>query len=45
MKKVKVLESNQTECQTALPKTQSQLQEMTQKATPSSLLSEDLERT
>ncbi|XP_021113233.1 coiled-coil domain-containing protein 62 isoform X2 [Heterocephalus glaber] len=43
MKKVKVLESNQIECQTALQKTQLQLQEMAQKATHSSLLSEDLE--
>jgi hypothetical protein len=43
MKKVKVLESNQIECQTALRKTQLQLQEMVQKATHSSLLSEDLE--
>ncbi|XP_005403125.1 PREDICTED: coiled-coil domain-containing protein 62 isoform X2 [Chinchilla lanigera] len=43
MKKVKVLESNQMECQTALQKTQLQLQEMAQKATHSSLLSEDLE--
>ncbi|XP_019504509.1 PREDICTED: coiled-coil domain-containing protein 62 isoform X1 [Hipposideros armiger] len=42
-KKVKTLESNQTECQTALQKTQLQLQEMAQKATHSSLLSEDLE--
>nr|XP_040145478.1 coiled-coil domain-containing protein 62 isoform X6 [Ictidomys tridecemlineatus] len=42
-KKVKVLESNQTECQTVLQKTQLQLQEMAQKATHSSLLSEDLE--
>ncbi|XP_076778980.1 coiled-coil domain-containing protein 62 isoform X5 [Arvicanthis niloticus] len=43
MKKVKTLESNQTECQTALQKTQQQLQEMAQKATHSALLSEDLE--
>uniref|UniRef100_A0A2K6TP22 Coiled-coil domain containing 62 n=1 Tax=Saimiri boliviensis boliviensis TaxID=39432 RepID=A0A2K6TP22_SAIBB len=43
-KKVKTLESNQMECQTALQKTQLQLQEMAQKATHSSLLSEDLER-
>ncbi|XP_057621761.1 coiled-coil domain-containing protein 62 [Chionomys nivalis] len=43
MKKVKVLESNQAECQTALQKTQQQLQEMAQKATHSALLSEDLE--
>lgn len=43
MKKVKVLESNQVECQTALQKTQQQLQEMAQKATHSALLSEDLE--
>ncbi|XP_028621819.1 coiled-coil domain-containing protein 62 isoform X2 [Grammomys surdaster] len=43
MKKVKTLESNQTECQTALQKTQHQLQEMAQKATHSALLSEDLE--
>uniref|UniRef100_A0A8C6QM68 Coiled-coil domain containing 62 n=1 Tax=Nannospalax galili TaxID=1026970 RepID=A0A8C6QM68_NANGA len=43
MKKVKVLESNQIECQTALQKTQQQLQEMAQKATHSALLSEDLE--
>uniref|UniRef100_A0A2K6MR99 Coiled-coil domain containing 62 n=1 Tax=Rhinopithecus bieti TaxID=61621 RepID=A0A2K6MR99_RHIBE len=42
-KKVKSLESNQMECQTALQKTQLQLQEMAQKATHSSLLSEDLE--
>ncbi|XP_008575924.1 PREDICTED: coiled-coil domain-containing protein 62 [Galeopterus variegatus] len=42
-KKVKILESNQIECQTALQKTQLQLQEMAQKATHSSLLSEDLE--
>ncbi|XP_054551366.1 coiled-coil domain-containing protein 62 isoform X2 [Talpa occidentalis] len=42
-KKVKTLESNQMECQTALQKTQLQLQEMVQKATHSSLLSEDLE--
>ncbi|KAF5929339.1 hypothetical protein HPG69_019360, partial [Diceros bicornis minor] len=42
-KKVKTLESNQIECQTALQKTQLQLQEMVQKATHSSLLSEDLE--
>ncbi|XP_066116780.1 coiled-coil domain-containing protein 62 isoform X3 [Saccopteryx bilineata] len=42
-KKVKTLESNQTECQTALQRTQLQLQEMAQKATHSSLLSEDLE--
>ncbi|KAI5945046.1 Coiled-coil domain-containing protein 62 [Manis javanica] len=42
-KKVKTLESNQIECQTALHKTQLQLQEMAQKATHSSLLSEDLE--
>ncbi|XP_063642189.1 coiled-coil domain-containing protein 62 isoform X11 [Pan troglodytes] len=42
-KKVKTLESNQMECQTALQKTQLQLQEMAQKATHSSLLSEDLE--
>ncbi|XP_039735258.1 coiled-coil domain-containing protein 62 isoform X3 [Pteropus medius] len=42
-KKVKTLESNQIECQTALQKTQLQLQEMAQKATHSSLLSEDLE--
>ncbi|XP_021019564.1 coiled-coil domain-containing protein 62 isoform X3 [Mus caroli] len=43
MKKVKTLESNQAECQTALQKTQQQLQEMAQKATHSTLLSEDLE--
>ncbi|XP_017453948.1 coiled-coil domain-containing protein 62 isoform X3 [Rattus norvegicus] len=43
MKKVKTLESNQMECQTALQKTQQQLQEMAQKATHSALLSEDLE--
>ncbi|XP_013000227.1 coiled-coil domain-containing protein 62 isoform X4 [Cavia porcellus] len=43
MKKVKVLESNQMECQATLQKTQLQLQEMAQKATHSSLLSEDLE--
>ncbi|XP_028741661.1 coiled-coil domain-containing protein 62 isoform X2 [Peromyscus leucopus] len=43
MKKVKMLESNQIECQTALQKTQQQLQEMAQKATHSALLSEDLE--
>ncbi|XP_050002592.1 coiled-coil domain-containing protein 62 [Alexandromys fortis] len=43
MKKVKLLESNQAECQTALQKTQQQLQEMAQKATHSALLSEDLE--
>ncbi|XP_029778023.1 coiled-coil domain-containing protein 62 isoform X8 [Suricata suricatta] len=42
-KKVKTLESNQTEYQVALQKTQLQLQEMAQKATHSSLLSEDLE--
>ncbi|XP_048077438.1 coiled-coil domain-containing protein 62 isoform X7 [Ursus arctos] len=42
-KKVKTLESNQIECQTVLQKTQLQLQEMVQKATHSSLLSEDLE--
>ncbi|XP_055987387.1 coiled-coil domain-containing protein 62 [Sorex fumeus] len=42
-KKVKSLESNQIECQAALQKTQLQLQEMAQKATHSSLLSEDLE--
>ncbi|XP_070372042.1 coiled-coil domain-containing protein 62 isoform X5 [Equus asinus] len=42
-KKVKTLESNQMECQTVLQKTQLQLQEMVQKATHSSLLSEDLE--
>ncbi|XP_016074511.1 PREDICTED: coiled-coil domain-containing protein 62 [Miniopterus natalensis] len=42
-KKVKTLESNQMECQAALQKTQLQLQEMAQKATHSSLLSEDLE--
>ncbi|XP_027948264.1 coiled-coil domain-containing protein 62 isoform X1 [Eumetopias jubatus] len=42
-KKVKTLESNQIECQTVLQKTQLQLQEMAQKATHSSLLSEDLE--
>ncbi|KAG8514986.1 LOW QUALITY PROTEIN: Coiled-coil domain-containing protein 62, partial [Galemys pyrenaicus] len=42
-KKVKTLEANQIECQTALQKTQLQLQEMVQKATHSSLLSEDLE--
>ncbi|XP_072809688.1 coiled-coil domain-containing protein 62 isoform X3 [Vicugna pacos] len=42
-KKVKTLESNQIECQTALQKTQLQLQEMAQKATHSALLSEDLE--
>lgn len=42
-KKVKTLESNQIECQAALQKTQLQLQEMAQKATHSSLLSEDLE--
>ncbi|XP_060049167.1 coiled-coil domain-containing protein 62 isoform X2 [Erinaceus europaeus] len=42
-KKVKVLESNQIECQTTLQKTQLQLQEMVQKATHASLLSEDLE--
>ncbi|KAM4827551.1 coiled-coil domain-containing protein 62 isoform 2-T2 [Thomomys bottae] len=43
MKKVKILESNQSECQANLRKTQLQLQEMVQKATHSSLLSEDLE--
>ncbi|XP_048199010.1 coiled-coil domain-containing protein 62 isoform X11 [Perognathus longimembris pacificus] len=43
MRKVKVLESNQSECQSTLRKTQLQLQEMIQKATHSSLLSEDLE--
>ncbi|ELW65496.1 Huntingtin-interacting protein 1-related protein [Tupaia chinensis] len=43
MKKVKTLESSQVECQTTLQKTQLQLQEMAQKATHSSLLSEDLE--
>ncbi|XP_042636523.1 coiled-coil domain-containing protein 62 [Orycteropus afer afer] len=43
MKKVKTLESNQNECQVALRKTQQQLQEMAQKATHASLLSEDLE--
>ncbi|XP_069880901.1 coiled-coil domain-containing protein 62 isoform X2 [Dipodomys merriami] len=43
MKKVKVLESNQSECQSVLRKTRLQLQEMVQKATHSSLLSEDLE--
>ncbi|KAM5237719.1 coiled-coil domain-containing protein 62 [Ctenodactylus gundi] len=43
MKKVKVLESNQLECQATLQKTQLQLQEMVQKATHASLLSEDLE--
>ncbi|XP_045390879.1 coiled-coil domain-containing protein 62 [Lemur catta] len=43
VKKVKTLESNQTECQTSLQKTQLQLQEMVQKATHSSLLAEDLE--
>ncbi|XP_006865545.1 PREDICTED: coiled-coil domain-containing protein 62 [Chrysochloris asiatica] len=42
-KKVKTLESNQNECQMALQKTQQQLQEMAQKATHASLLSEDLE--
>ncbi|XP_022373051.1 coiled-coil domain-containing protein 62 isoform X1 [Enhydra lutris kenyoni] len=42
-KKVKTLESNQIECQVVLQKTQLQLQEMAQKATHSSLLSEDLE--
>ncbi|XP_036907865.1 coiled-coil domain-containing protein 62 isoform X2 [Sturnira hondurensis] len=42
-KKVKTLEASQVECQTALQKTQLQLQEMAQKATHSSLLSEDLE--
>ena len=42
-KKVKTLEANQVECQTTLQKTQLQLQEMAQKATHSSLLSEDLE--
>ncbi|XP_044897478.1 coiled-coil domain-containing protein 62 isoform X4 [Felis catus] len=42
-KKVKTLESNQTEYQAALQKTQLQLQEMAQKATHASLLSEDLE--
>ncbi|XP_045881707.1 coiled-coil domain-containing protein 62 isoform X3 [Meles meles] len=42
-KKVKTLESNQIECQAVLQKTQLQLQEMAQKATHSSLLSEDLE--
>nr|XP_025123512.1 coiled-coil domain-containing protein 62 isoform X4 [Bubalus bubalis] len=42
-KKVKSLESNQIECQSTLQKTQLQLQEMAQKATHSSLLSEDLE--
>ncbi|XP_044929555.1 coiled-coil domain-containing protein 62 isoform X4 [Mustela putorius furo] len=42
-KKVKILESNQIECQAVLQKTQLQLQEMAQKATHSSLLSEDLE--
>ncbi|XP_075852627.1 coiled-coil domain-containing protein 62 [Microcebus murinus] len=43
MKKVKILESNQIECQTSLQKTQLQLQEMVQRATHSSLLAEDLE--
>ncbi|XP_049721997.1 coiled-coil domain-containing protein 62 isoform X3 [Elephas maximus indicus] len=43
IKKVKSLESNQNECQMALQKTQQQLQEMAQKATHASLLSEDLE--
>ncbi|XP_051693766.2 coiled-coil domain-containing protein 62 isoform X2 [Oryctolagus cuniculus] len=42
-KKVKALESSQAECQAALQRTQLQLQEMAQKATHSSLLSEDLE--
>ncbi|XP_062038001.1 coiled-coil domain-containing protein 62 isoform X2 [Lepus europaeus] len=42
-KKVKALECSQAECQAALQKTQLQLQEMAQKATHSSLLSEDLE--
>ncbi|XP_077015820.1 coiled-coil domain-containing protein 62 isoform X1 [Tamandua tetradactyla] len=42
-KKVKILESNQKECQAVLQKTQLQLQEMAQKATHASLLSEDLE--
>ncbi|XP_059975412.1 coiled-coil domain-containing protein 62 isoform X4 [Mesoplodon densirostris] len=42
-KKVKTLESNQIECQSTLQKTQLQLQEMAQKATHSTLLSEDLE--
>ncbi|KAM6155783.1 coiled-coil domain-containing protein 62 [Rhynchocyon petersi] len=43
VKKVKTLESNQSECQMNLQKTQQQLQEMAQKATHASLLSEDLE--
>ncbi|KAM9056070.1 coiled-coil domain-containing protein 62 isoform 1-T2 [Megaptera novaeangliae] len=42
-KKVKTLESNHIECQSTLQKTQLQLQEMAQKATHSTLLSEDLE--
>ncbi|XP_075390465.1 coiled-coil domain-containing protein 62 isoform X2 [Tenrec ecaudatus] len=42
-KKVKSLESNQNDCQVALQKTQQQLQEMAQRATHASLLSEDLE--
>ncbi|XP_007117233.2 coiled-coil domain-containing protein 62 isoform X3 [Physeter macrocephalus] len=42
-KKVKTLESNQIECQSTFQKTQLQLQEMAQKATHSTLLSEDLE--
>ncbi|XP_067557119.1 huntingtin-interacting protein 1-related protein isoform X1 [Pseudorca crassidens] len=42
-KKVKTLESNQIEYQSTLQKTQLQLQEMAQKATHSTLLSEDLE--
>ncbi|KAF6080727.1 coiled-coil domain containing 62 [Phyllostomus discolor] len=42
-KKVKTLEASHVESQTALQKTQLQLQEMAQKATHASLLSEDLE--
>nr|XP_012379711.1 coiled-coil domain-containing protein 62 isoform X15 [Dasypus novemcinctus] len=42
-KKIKILESNQSECQMVLQKTQLQLQEMAQRATHASLLSEDLE--
>ncbi|XP_045152754.1 coiled-coil domain-containing protein 62 isoform X4 [Echinops telfairi] len=42
-KKVKSLETNQNDCQVTLQKTQQQLQEMAQRATHASLLSEDLE--
>nr|XP_058896651.1 coiled-coil domain-containing protein 62 isoform X3 [Kogia breviceps] len=42
-KKVKTLESDQIECRSTFQKTQLQLQEMAQKATHSTLLSEDLE--